>query len=132
MAAHNPREFTRTPKTKIIGNKLTIKSFNSIAYRWVLDQYKLFGTIQDTKCDGSYNMPEANFVEVIIAELENNIPTFTDAYNADELKNEPWDMGHAITEGQTQGTGREREVDCRAENQKSARRRKDRDKDCSE
>jgi hypothetical protein len=92
MAASNPKEFTKTLKAKIIGNKLSFKLFNTIAYRWTSDQYKLFGTIQDTKCDGPFKMPESDFVEAIIAELQNYIPTFTDLYHADELKNEPWDM----------------------------------------
>jgi hypothetical protein len=37
-------------------------------------------------------MPESDFVEVIINELEKYIPAFADVYYAEKLRNEPRDM----------------------------------------
>jgi len=37
-------------------------------------------------------MPESDFLEIIITELEDYIPTFTTIYRSAELTNEPWDL----------------------------------------
>jgi len=92
MSATNPKEFTKTMKMKIINNVISPHTFDRTAYRWLLDQYKVYGNIVSTDCDGSHKMPESDFMEIIVNELSKFIPTFTNIYHAAELSNEPWDL----------------------------------------
>jgi hypothetical protein len=95
MSATNPKEnkeFIKTMKIKIINNVIRPHMFNSTAYRWLLDQYKVYANIVATDCDGSHKMPETDFMEIIINELSKYIPTFTNIYQAAELSNEPWTL----------------------------------------
>jgi hypothetical protein len=92
MSATNPKEFTKTMKTKIVNNRILPSTFDNTGYRWFLDQCKVYANIVSTDCDGSYKMPESDFLEAIINELSMYIPTFTKLYDDAELTNEPWSL----------------------------------------
>ena len=50
------------------------------APQWVLGQYEYFDTIQGAKCDGTYKMPECDFVNLVVDALAAHMPKFIGIY----------------------------------------------------
>ena len=53
---------------------------NLMAHQWVLGQYEYFDTIQGAKCDGTYKMPECDFVNLVVDALAAHMPKFIGIY----------------------------------------------------
>jgi hypothetical protein len=68
LAARDPKRYcNKAIKTRMEGLPLDFRSFNLMAYQWVLDQYEYFDTTQDAKCgDGTCKIPECDLVDLVV------------------------------------------------------------------
>ena len=69
---------------------LDFDSFNLLGHQWVLDQFEIYGTIQDANCDGTHKMPECDFVDIVVDKPELLMPKFIDIYRRHELIGQAW------------------------------------------
>jgi hypothetical protein len=56
----------------------------------LLDQYEHFDTTQDASCDGTHEMPECDFVDLVVDVLEVHMPKFIGIYRRDEMVGRAW------------------------------------------
>jgi hypothetical protein len=90
LAARDPKRYCKVIKTRMSKLPLDMESFNLMAHQWVLDQYEYFDTIQDASCDGTYKMPECDFVDLVVDVLEVYMPKFIGIYRTDEMVGKAW------------------------------------------
>jgi hypothetical protein len=74
LAARDPKRYCKAIKTRMKSLPLDFRSSNLMAHQWVLDQYEYFDAIQDAKCDGTYKVPECDFVDLVVDALEPHMP----------------------------------------------------------
>jgi len=97
LAARNPMEYCKTIKLKMKKNTLTVENFDLVAHQWILDQYEMFGTINDADCIGEYKMAPTDFVDHIIDTVEEYLPTLARSYRDSVIDGRTWDADRLKT-----------------------------------